>query len=506
MAIISLPGIFLVHFVFFVDASPIFYLLPVAYLILIQMLWYYYTSRKWSVVIKNHEFQEIVRRAQDRLGYSAELQLFVSKENGLVLANARTPFLRGLLSSDRAVKAIAENPTEGEVVIAYEIARLRRTPLWLSFLYNLIGIGYGFLIISGPFFFELIQQFLSPADFPLWILAALITYPWGLMFFVWYYSQSIAEREVEEVYGRNPNLAAFEVFSKSSLSEDARRFYLDKIGLKIDERASRSVAHKVLIPFVWSCIVLALSVFAILVSELPQFLFVPIAVLLGGAVFSILLYVTSSKGFFMANYENYGLASPEEVHSEKFDEVRNILQSTLHTDEIELLQYDSEYYDEFPEVEVNYLEFNIQGVTIHTDDLEIQALNDPGLIASYLMGLYIEEKSAVPWKAYAVAFLITIVLIIGGLVTLFSNSLGTILASVTWIIIAGMTAPVFITYLNRKTHKRQDIALASFMKTEESYLTSLTKLVDFLEADSYGHRAAKKRLERASRLVSMGPI
>ena len=209
MLALSIPFL-LISFFTDLTTQPVTWIwISLLYCFILQFPLYYLAFALRKTRITSPEYLQILENAKRKLQVSRTVDAHLSKNTGRLLTSANTPFQYGIMVSERAATLIEENPLEGEIVLAYELAKLRRDKIGISILRN-IGAFYYSLIFEGMVFAELILSILPLLEMiPLWIPALVLTYPFGFGIALRYHLKAAAENEVESIYRMNPELAAF---------------------------------------------------------------------------------------------------------------------------------------------------------------------------------------------------------------------------------------------------------------------------------------------------------
>ncbi|MFW9835008.1 MAG: hypothetical protein ACFFEK_13495, partial [Candidatus Thorarchaeota archaeon] len=251
-----------------------------------------YTYRRTPIT--RPMYLDIIDKAERKIVMNRSVNPLLGKDTGLLITSAHTPFQTGILVSKRAAELIEEHPVEGEIVLAHELAKLKRDRIVFNILRNVGAFYYG-IVFEGVFFAEFIVSIIPLLEMtPLWFPALFLTYPWGFGIALWYHQKAAAELEVEATYGMNPELATFTVFSNKHMSSVGRRHYIEEIESNIRTRQSRTWFSMIGLPLFYSSIIASIAY--ILVMRIPSSFTDLFVVIIGGLFFIILVYQFSRMG------------------------------------------------------------------------------------------------------------------------------------------------------------------------------------------------------------------
>jgi hypothetical protein len=461
-------------------------------------VWYSFTKTKVTQHLDNSEFQMILDRAKARIGLSLPIQVYLSDERKTLLTHARQPFICGLQVTDKTVKKIISCPVEGEIVIAHELALVKRDYLWLTFLRNLGAIMYS-MVTEGMILFSIIEPLLPFLySFPPWILGTFITYPWGIGLIVWYRRKSAAEYEIESVYGSNPHLALYEVFSTGNMSDAGRRYYINEIESNIDIRKSRTLIVSLGLSILSSLIVLfsTFVIFSMFSAPVP---FIEFSVLLlGGITFTFGVFHFESKGTGMLKQPKFSQTMLQSSDDELSTEIRKLLCTKLESDECSVIYLTPEMMTEYGE-EVSMLEVTIRNSYLWVDGDEIEELKDPELISSFIFGSYIYKKSAISSFYFFYLVLFFAIIFFGGFFYWLSLPTRFPFYLIIWVIFSITVGGVFGMILGATSQRKQIIAMVNMLDKNPNYLIAARQLMESKNVQKWRKRDLEKKLRRMTR-------
>jgi hypothetical protein len=493
MWILALPGLFLIFFLLYNNAPIFYYIFPTMYILVSPFPWYYYAAKKTNRCLDDMTFQAIFERAKVRLGIAKNIQLFLSTENKTILTNARTPFLHGLMVSELAAKLIVRHSSEGEVVLAYELALLKRDHLWLSYLRNIGTIIYA-MVTEGTVAFTFAEPLLPFLyQFPLWILAIVITYPWGIGLIIWYHRKSSAEYEIESIYNMNPHMALFKVFSRQSMSDEGRQFYKDEIESNIEIRKSRTITISLGIPMIISITlsVVVHSIFSLL-HALPDFIEFA-ALLLGGISFSFFVFYYESKGTRGLKKPKFAPKPVPRIDDELSIQVEKLLCMKLKTSDCVLTRPSNIFGDD---EELGFILVKIADVKLLLLKDEMDILSDPELISSYVLGSYTERISGISDRVFGLILLWFLIQLCGGIIWLIIVLSPPLFILISWIIFTCALAAIFLFGANAISFRKKTKALITLSNVDKNYIAALKKLAESETVSPQRRKKAQRNLRK----------
>jgi len=438
----------------------------------------------------------MVSHAESRLGMSGKTKLYYSEKSGRILTSAHTPFLNGILLSEKSVQLIKEKSTAGEIVLANELALLKRDHLWLTFFRNVAAIFYA-ILTEGFILIDFLEPLLPAlSQIPLWILAMILCYPPGIMISIWYRRKASAEIEVESIYGLNPQLATFYVFSRKSMSDTGRKHYIENIESNIDSRRSRSIFVSLGITLIVSLSLSAVVyiIFSTILMPLDFSLFA--GVLLGGFVFSVGVYHFESKGTGDLKRPDYSMTGWPRATDDLSVKVENLLSIKLGTTECYVLHYPPELLDELDFDDEDFREVQIADKRIWVFREEWDGLGAPEYLASYLAGTYKEKEVEIPLRVYSYLLVASILILVIGVFFLAFGLKAQLLLYIIWIITWAAMAFFLLLAANAESSHRKMRALRSFVKQDEDYIPALRRLAEGNADNEYLWVDAKRKLAK----------
>jgi len=489
----AIPGLFFMAFLLYVSAPMFYYVFLLLYFLFIPLPWYIYSYRKSNTPLYDTDIQSIVSGAESKLGVSRRIKLYRTEKKSNLLTSARTPFVCGILLSDRAVELIKERPGEGEIVLAHELALLKRDHLWLASVRNLAVVFYAILTEGLILLIEPLLPLLSQPT-P-WIFFSVLCYPFGVGIFIRYCRKSAAELEIELVYGMNPQLAMFHVFSRKGMSDAGRRFYVDEIRSSIESRKSRTAFVSLGVTLIASLCVSALVYLIFITILMPLEFAILASLLLGGLSFSFGVYHFESKGTKGLKRPNYSVADLPRSTDAVSVEVERILSMKVSIPDCRVFRYSFDDYSVEDE-ESGYMEAQIGDDRILIEQEEWDGLREPELIASYLVGGYTERRAGISSNLYSFVLLATLVLLLSGTVYLALVRVPHFTTFIFWILFCGVSAALFLFALNTRSTHRRTIALRGLARRDENYRRALEKLAESKNIPKYVQRSAKRALVR----------
>lgn len=498
MAGLALPSLLVISFLLYISAPAFYYAFPIFYILFIPLLWYSYTYRKSNWPLNDPDIQSIVSRAETKLGMSGRIKLYHSEKTGRLLTSAHTPFLCGILLSDKSARLIKEQPAEGEIVLAHELALLKRDHLWLTFLRNVAAIFYA-ILTEGLILFDVIEPLLPVlGQVPLWIIAVILCYPLGFGIFIWYRRKAAAETEVESIYGMNPHFAIFHIFSRKSMSDAGRQHYIDSINSNIDSRNSRTIFVSLGVTLVASLGISSLVYFIFIAILMPFEFALFAAVLLGGFTFSFGVYLFESKGTGALKQPEYSTTEWPRGTDEVSVEVEKLLSMRLGRTDCRVLHYPPELLDDSEDEEFDFREILIADKRIIMSPDEWDGLSASELIASYLLGGFTEKKVEIRTRTYSLVLLAVLILLVSGTVYLAFIQMAQLPFFFIWIFSCGAIAFLLLLALISESSHRKTKALRIFAKQDENYIFALKKLAESENASKYIQVDAKRKLAKVT--------
>ena len=461
----------------------------------IQFPLYYIASTRRKNLITRSEYLQILANAQRRLGVTRTVIPLLSDDKGHLLTSANTPFKTGILVSKRAAELIEEHPVEGEIVLAHELAKLKRDRIVFNMLRNIGAFYYG-IVFEGMFFAEFILSILPLLEtIPLWIPALIMIYPWGFGIAFWYNQKAAAELEVESAYGMNPELATFIVFSKKKMSSEGRRHYIHEIESNIEMRRSRTWLSMIGKPLFYSLIIIVITYIAAMNIPSPfTDLFV---VIIGGIVFVFLVYGTSKIGTQKPGRpEFYEPQRSQKVEDETSTQVAKLLSMKNGNAECEIRSSLDVFEEEF---DLEFYEVHICGETLWMWTGEWDLLESPELISSYLEGELVRQRAGLSNKAYVISFVVFLALMIGGFALLIPTAISSIMLFLAWIVFSFVILAIMIFIINLISNSRQNNSEFVLAEQNPYYVQALQILARRPDSDRYRQGAIRRRLERIER-------
>ena len=496
MTILALPALLFIFFLLNISVPIFFYVFPLFYLLFIPLAWYSFAYKKSDKPLTDTELESIVSRAESRLGMSRKINLYRCDKKINFIASARTPFIHGIMVSDNARKLIKEKPVEGEIVLANELALFKRDHLWLSFIRNLAAILYS-LLTEGMMLIAFIEPLLPVLySIPLWIFAVILCYPLGIGIFIWYRRKSSAENEVESIYGMNPNLALFYVFSRRKMSDAGRRHYINEIESNIESRKARTAFVSLGLVFVISLFISAILYVLFISISMPFDFALFGALVLGGVSFSFGVYHFESTGTQRLKHLELSKTDLQHSTDELTITVEKLLsiKTGMHDCRIYHYPFDFELDYEGEETDITEVQIGDERMIIMREEWNV--LSDPELISSYLVGGFIERKAGVPLKTYSLALFSVIILLVSGTIYLAVVHMSNIITFILWIFFWIGIAMTLLFGLNFITNRRRAKALTIFSKSDDNYKRALDRLIEDKAISPYIQVDARRRLRK----------
>ena len=496
VTILALPGLLFISFLLFISASLFLYLFPLLYILFIPFIWYPFAARKSSRPFSDTDISSIVSRAETKLGMSGKIRMYDNEKKSNFLTSARTPWMCGIMLSEHTARMIKEKPVEGEIVLAYEIALLKRDHLWLSFLRNLAATLYS-ILTEGTMLFLFIEPLypiLSQA--PLWIIAVSLCYPLGIGIFVWYRRKASAENEVESIYGMNPHLALFQVFSRTTMSDAGRMHYLHEIESNIESRKSRTAFVSLGVVLIVSLVISAVIYILFLSVSMPLEFALFGALALGGISFSFGVLYFESKGTMNLHRPEFRTEKLPHSIDEVSRSVERLISMKTGISDCTIYHYtsdpDLDYEDElsgFTEVHIGKERFMI--LREKWDEL-----GDPELISSYLVGEYVARKAGIGLSTYPAVLIGFLILLVFGTAYLVIIHMSRLLTFFLWIGFCIVFAVVSLLSINTESTRKRIKALRALAQKDANYLQALKKLANSYTEHEYVRKEAKWTLMR----------
>jgi hypothetical protein len=471
-------------------------------------VWYYFASIKTTKLLDDTQFQVVLESARTKLGVSERIPVYLKDEKITLLKNARTPFFHGLQVSKRTVEKILLNPVEGEIVLAHELSLLKRDHLWITFFRNLGATGYA-LLTEGAMLFTLFEELIPLITIiPLWLLAIILSYPWGVILLIWYQRKASAENEIESVYGKNPHIAQFHVFSSPNISDAGRRFYIDQIGSRIDIRQSRRISVSFGMPLIVSFAISIVVYGLFSIYSTPIIFQIFAALLLGGISFSLGVYHYESKGTGRLKPPDFP-REPEPVFEEVDDEftveVKRLLCKKVGTDDCTILHYTPEMMLEDIGEEGSMLEITINDSMLWIAQEVIDVLKEPEMVSSYLYGSYTENNSGIKSIYYFYLMLISVITFFGGLLYWLFLTDRPSLYLIAWILFYIVTLSATALAINTISERKIGESLAIMLESNPNYLIALREITASSDVDPWTKKRNERSLRRIIPFVSEEP-
>ena len=495
MAILALPGLLFISFLVFISAPLFFYAFPLFYILFIPFVWYLFTMRKSNRLFYDTDIEAILSRAEATLGISGKVKIYHCDKKVNFIRSAHTPFLYGIMLSEKSAKLLKEKPTEGEIVLAHELALLKQDHLWLSFLRNLAVILYT-IMTEGTILFPLLEPlFPIIGQIPLWIFAVSLSYPLGIGIFVWYRRKASAENEVESIYGMNPQLASFQVFSRKNMSDEGRSHYISQIESDIESRHSRTAFISLGIVSI-SSLAISAAIYVIFMAFSMTFEFALFgASALGGIYFLFGVYHFESRGAGRLRHPKISIQEVPQSTDELTTSVEKLLSEKVSISGCKIIHYPYDFESDYDDEGFDFIEAQIAQKRIVITKQEWDELKDPELISSYLAGEYVGEKAGIG------SYLVSAVLI-GFLILLISGTAYLVVAHMPqltfflWIGFCLIYAFTSLLSINFETTRSRTKALRALAERDVNYLQALRKLVDNQTEHEYFIKEAKQTLKR----------
>ena len=473
MFALSIPFL-LISFLTDLTTQPVIWIWSsLLYCSILQFPLYYVAFALRRARITRPEYLQILENAKRKLQVSRAVDAHLSKNTGRLLTSANTPFQYGIMVSERAATLIEETPLEGEIVLAYELAKLKRDKIGFSILRN-IGAFYYSLIFEGMVFAELILSIVSFLEMiPLWIPALVLTYPFGFGIALRYHLKAAAENEVESIYGMNPELATFKVFASKNLSSEGRDHYIHEIESDIEVRRSRTRFSMVGMPLIFSSTIAAIAYILLLgiAGNFTSFF----AVLVGGVSFMLMVLSSSMKGTRRPGPpDSFRTPRPIETEDETSVQVAKLV-SMNHGNQECVIHKDYDIDDEDGMViyeilvgETHFLMFN----------QEWDLLGSPELISGYIEGQLARRVASISIRLYAVAFIVFFAFLIGGF-ALLSHLVGSSFAFLFgWTLLSFFILAILLMIAKTVSTRREFKAELEVADKDPHYLQALRTLVE----------------------------
>jgi predicted membrane protein len=393
--------------------------------------------------------------------------------------------MNGIFVSKKTAKLIEEHPFEGEIVLAHELALLKREKLFLNFLRNICAFYYG-LIIEGMIFAEIILSVLPLLESTsLWIPALLLSYPWGFGIAFWYYQRARAEMEVESMYNMNPEIATFKVFARKNMTEVGRSHYTHEIESNIEKRKSRTLFNILGTPLALSTLI-ASVVFILTVVILTSFTTL-LTVFVGGISFTFLAYGASSKGTNKPRKPESARDRDDDEPPRADDEVSRQVAS-----HVSMTENNNEcivsYFTE-GDIDDGLYIVSVLDRRVYISEEEWNALSSAELISAYVEGSFASRRHTVPNLAYIIIFLLFLATLVSGFILFIPRMISSFLLLVVWVflsfvILAILIMGIQIPYQRRSLEAELDVAkrnphyvkaLQTLAKSQDVYPTCRTQ-------------------------------
>ncbi len=375
---ISQMGMFLWVVLFFVFSPEITVILLSALLIasLMNLLPSAVALLRRKKPVDSPQLLDILERAKNEIGYNGNISLWRKKGIDSLIVSASTLLYRCILLSAESIRRILQNPTYGEVVIAWEVAKIRNTNSLLRFI---AGIGFfiaatigelGFIYFLFTPYIDLILAFiLNP------IVVLVLSWPWGVFLILRRYTNGRSERLVEKAYRIHPRRASVEVFAHPETKARAKEEFLQKH--RKDDDNTLEVSH-ISLGIISSMLIGFLVAWVFHVYGFDEVFIQTASIVLTGATFGLMMLGSTTR----ANIEGIPRAIPErEVwDDEKAKDVGHIIERELGNP---VLIYAIPEVEDFVFIEVKDSSDNRVANIMGCEWTE---LDKPGLIAAYLVG------------------------------------------------------------------------------------------------------------------------
>jgi len=494
MIVLGIPLIAVTLFTRLLADPVTWIIISLLYSILIQFPLYYLAYTRRKTTITRSEYLQILTSAERKLGVDRNVIPLKGKDSGQVITSARTPFQTGILVSKKVAELIEKHPVEGEIVLAYELAKLKRDRIFFNLLRNVGAFYYG-IIFEGMFFADFILSILPLLEtIPLWIPAMLLTYPSGIGIAIWYKQKAAAEFEVEYAYGLNPELATFTVFSRKKMSTEGRRHYIQEIKSNIETRRSRTLFSMIGMPLFYSSIMAAIVYF--LVVNIPSSFTSLFVVAIGGIVFIFLVYSASRIGTGKPRRPDYHeTPRPQKVEDEKSVQVGKILSMKTGNSDYEIRSS----FDIFEDLDMKFYDVHVGGYNLWVSDHEWNLLESPELISAYIEGKLARRKAGIGLKSYAVPVIAFLALLLGGFAYFIFMVHSPALIIVGWTIFSFIDLGILLMILIRISNKRQFNREFAIARQNPQYTEALHILATKSDPEIFHRKEIKERLERIER-------
>jgi hypothetical protein len=472
MMALSIPFLFISFFTDLITHPVTWIWISLLYCFVLQFPLYYVAFALRRTRITRPEYLQILENAKRKLQVSRTVDAHLSKNTGRLLTSANTPFQYGIMVSERAATLIEETPLEGEVVLAYELAKLRRDKIGFSILRN-IGAFYYTLVFEGMVFAELILSIVTLLEMiPLWIPALLLTYPCGFGIAVWYYLKAAAENEVESIYGMNPELATFKVFTSKNMSSEGRDHYIHEIESDIEMRKSRTKFSMVGKPLIFSSIIVVIAYILLMgiTGNSTSFF----AVLVGGVSFMMMVYSSSMKGTKRPGPPE-SLVTPRPIETEDETSVQVAkLVGMNHGNQECVIHKDYEIDDEDGLVVYEIL---VGEKRLLLFNQEWDSLESPELISAYIEGKLARRIANFSIRLYAVVVIAFFAFLIGGFVLVSSRVGFSVAFLFGWTILSFFILAILLMIFKMISTRREFKAELEVADRNSHYLQALRTLV-----------------------------
>jgi hypothetical protein len=241
----------------------------------------------------NEGLNEIVERAKRKMGYSGTIQFWRYESERYILAGFRTAVYSAILISDRALRSILENPSDGEVVIASKITGWPRFGALTRFLR--IGLLFLAPAVFLPILFDASLLYYDPAFGPSLVpFGVAASYVFFSMLRDWM-SRPYTIHEVEALYGTPLSTSFMMLFVGPATSQKKVQKYVENYKVPPNRQDIIRKRNRLLTSLCGGAVVGSIPIFQLVASGAltrhPEFILLAAAFSLGlGGACAVMIF------------------------------------------------------------------------------------------------------------------------------------------------------------------------------------------------------------------------